>query len=263
MKKYIVLLSLTAIILFALLYADHLLQSRKIPHINTPQENINEVKAVEKNTNTSVRVPILMYHSIDYGDSSLYVSKQSFQNHIDYFVNNNYNFINFENLKDNNIPSNPILLTFDDGYESLYENAFPILLNNNVKATIFVISDKINTTGYLNTSQITEMNNLISFQSHSTSHSDLTSLDEDSLENELKNSKEQIQSLVSNNVIAVSYPSGKFNSLVANISSKYYDYGITTKNGIYNLTQDKLRIPRIRVSKNDSIEYIIKSSEKK
>ena len=39
------------------------------------------------------------------------------------------------------LPENPIMITFDDGYEDNYQNAYPILKKYGFTGTIFVITD--------------------------------------------------------------------------------------------------------------------------
>ena len=41
------------------------------------------------------------------------------------------------------LPEKPVLITFDDGYQSNYEYAFPILKEENMKGTIFAIGVSI------------------------------------------------------------------------------------------------------------------------
>lgn len=41
------------------------------------------------------------------------------------------------------LPSKPILITFDDGYYSNYEYIYPILKKYNAKASIFIVTDKV------------------------------------------------------------------------------------------------------------------------
>jgi len=38
------------------------------------------------------------------------------------------------------LPEKPVILSFDDGYEDNYTNAYPILKKYNLKATIFIVT---------------------------------------------------------------------------------------------------------------------------
>jgi hypothetical protein len=49
-----------------------------------------------------------------------------------------------------------VVLTFDDGFLSDYEQAFPILLDVSIKATFFVTVENIGKPGYMDVGQIRE-----------------------------------------------------------------------------------------------------------
>ena len=262
MKKYIFLLSLTLFVLSFILISDHFFRSKKarsLKNFDIPQfteKNINNVSTMESPKILASKIPILMYHSISNlnTESGLFVSSKSFASQINYLIEKKYSFIDFEDLDKGDIPKNPIILTFDDGYQDFYTNAYPILKSNNVKATVFIITDYIGKQGYLNSKEIEYMNDLISFQSHTISHTDLRLLNEKQLETELKGSKETLEKVIKNKVIAISYPSGAFNSQVINIANEYYKYGVTTIAGTYDIENSKLKIPRIRVVRKDNTD---------
>jgi peptidoglycan/xylan/chitin deacetylase (PgdA/CDA1 family) len=54
-----------------------------------------------------------------------------------------YNIISFKELSNNIIRWNSLIITFDDGYEDNYKDAYSILRRNSVKATFFVTVNKI------------------------------------------------------------------------------------------------------------------------
>ena len=93
----------------------------------------------------TVRVPILMYHHLsETGDPGSTISAEAFESHIEALSGAGYEAVSFEELLDyvNNgapLPKRPVIITFDDGYMSVYETAFPILKKYNMKATSFII----------------------------------------------------------------------------------------------------------------------------
>ena len=145
MNRYHILLTLTLITIVTLFGIDISLESKRQNKIinNNLVNQKSQVQTLQINKNITInKIPVLMYHSISNGNNSLYVSMNKFQQQISFFINSNYNFITFEDLENNNIPDNPMILTFDDGYEDFYTNAYPILEKNNIKATVFIIVDK-------------------------------------------------------------------------------------------------------------------------
>lgn len=232
--------------------------SQPEPNVNELNSNTTTASTNPVNVDPNTKIPILMYHAIGDGPNDLFLQTNLFEDQIAYLSRNKYNFITFEDLKNEYIPNKPIIITFDDGYKNLYENAYPILKKYDAKATIFLISNFIGSTSYLTTEQITEMNDLISFQSHTVTHPDLRFKSIESVDYEARISKAAIQGLVKNKVIAFCYPSGKFNENTIKATRKYYDYGITIMNGLYTINDDPYIINRIRISKGDNLYLFIK-----
>lgn len=125
-------------------------------------------------------VPILMYHNI--GDENL--PSELLEEHIKGLYDAGYTGVSFDEMidyveKGTHLPEKPVCITFDDGYYSNYEYAYPILEKYNMKATIFVIGSSVGSkTNYKDTdypitphfdfSEAKEMVNsgLVSIQSH-------------------------------------------------------------------------------------------------
>lgn len=59
----------------------------------------------------------------------------------------------------------------------------------NLKATIFLVSNFIDSSQYLTSGQIKEMSDIISFQGHTKSHPPLTKIKKDDIEKECNESK--------------------------------------------------------------------------
>ena len=135
-----------------------------------------------------VEVPILMYHNLVAEENDPSISTDTlwvgqFRRQMELLRENGFTAISFEELiafaeEGESLPEKPVLLTFDDGYRSAYELAFPILREFEMKATMFPIGvsvgkDTYKSTGYamiphFSWEEAKEMvdSGLVSIQSH-------------------------------------------------------------------------------------------------
>lgn len=132
------------------------------------------------------RVIVLMYHDVSpkpLNDKSLTVDR--FERQLEMMKAEGFHwitmdqYVNFVTGKAS-VPDNAVLLTFDDGYESFYNYAYPLLRKYGAPATNFLIvgtvgNPKAKGVPKLNWAQVREMHrNGISFFSHSyNSHAEL------------------------------------------------------------------------------------------
>lgn len=198
----------------------------------------------------SAEIPILMYHHLaDEGEDSSTISPEMFEKHIKVLWEEGYEGITTEDLtayveKGVRLPDKPILITFDDGYMSNYEIAYPILKKYNMKATIFVIGVSLGKDVYKNSNipiiphfgekEIKEMmkSGLISIQSHTFDmhqsektdgpnyRSGILQKDGESegkyieiLTKDIEKSKKQLKNSGAGEVIALAYPNGLWDRL--------------------------------------------------
>jgi peptidoglycan/xylan/chitin deacetylase (PgdA/CDA1 family) len=115
-------------------------------------------------------VPCIMYHHIS---SENGVSPEEFEKHLKIIAKSNTFKLEEIEKKNNKLPMNSILVTFDDGYEDNYKCAFPLLKKYNVKATVFLNTAYIDKDPcYMTWLQIKEMyeSGLVDFQLHTHSH---------------------------------------------------------------------------------------------
>ncbi|WP_438446162.1 polysaccharide deacetylase family protein [Gorillibacterium sp. sgz5001074] len=94
------------------------------------------------------QVAVLMYHHVhDQDKSSGTVTTKLFRDQLTYLKSKSYHFITLDELKafmkGSPVPSNAVLITFDDGYESFYQNAYPILNELHIPAVNFIITGTI------------------------------------------------------------------------------------------------------------------------
>lgn len=91
---------------------------------------------------------VIGYHEIINKQNALIpeyaVSSAQFEKHIEWLKKNGYHFINVDQLLQAHagkarLPAKPVLLTVDDGYESFYQNAYPIIKANKIPAVLAVV----------------------------------------------------------------------------------------------------------------------------
>ncbi|MFI3252967.1 MAG: polysaccharide deacetylase family protein [Eubacteriales bacterium] len=130
-------------------------------------------------------VPIFMYHDIsESGEGEFTIAADDFEAHIKALSDAGVEGVSFQDLinfvyYDGDLPEKPVVITFDDGYASNYELAYPILEKYNMKATLFLIGITVGANTYPNTdheiyphfsfedAQIMLDSGLIEIQSHS------------------------------------------------------------------------------------------------
>jgi peptidoglycan/xylan/chitin deacetylase (PgdA/CDA1 family) len=176
-------------------------------------------------------IPILAYHQVnDRFDLSITRQKISqFERGIRFLYEQGYKAIRLEEIFNSNEEYNgkKVAITFDDGYEDVYLNAFPFLEKFGFTASIFVITGYVgkynewdynwgmNREKHLSWDQIKEMADAgFNFGSHTVNHPDLTKIPEQFVEHELKKSKEVLEDKLGQKVDFLSYPFGRFNRYV-------------------------------------------------
>ena len=100
------------------------------------------------NADTSEKLTILSYHEIVNADQALIpeyaVTPTMFVRQIDWLRNNGYHFVSVDDVladeaKKRSLPDKAVLITFDDGYRSVYDNAWPILKMFKIPAVVTVV----------------------------------------------------------------------------------------------------------------------------
>ena len=186
-----------------------------------------------------MKVMVLNYHMVKDQTISLAVPVQDFDDQMNYLKKHGYHTITpeelYESLSGNaELPENPVLITFDDGYVDNYENAYPILKKYGFKATIFAISSFVgNKKGYITWEEAREMEeNGISIESHTVDHKSMTDLSDDQLRVELTESKKKLEKELGHPVNFMAYPTGTYNLHIAQmVKEAGYKGAFTIKYG--------------------------------
>lgn len=221
-----------------------------------------------------------MYHSVcehvgNEKHNKWRVKTNDFEKQMNWFYKNNWkSFTISELVKLDKIPKKSFVITFDDGYEDNYLNAFPILQKYDFKATIYLVPnqktnhwEEKNTSvlsNLLNEKQILEMQNsgLIEFGSHTLSHVNLSKIDDVQLEKELIESKKEIEKITNKECEAFAYPYGKFDDKIVNAVKKAgYKNATVVKRGLFEQNDDVFTIKRVGILGTESfVDFLLKIS---
>ncbi|MBN2011050.1 polysaccharide deacetylase family protein [candidate division KSB1 bacterium] len=175
-------------------------------------------------------VPILAYHNIgfqfEWGINV--VSPRLFEKHIKYLATDGYQSIRIEQYISGDIQKQkPVIITFDDAYQQVFEYAYPVLDEYGFTASIFVVTDYV---GKKNTWDINlggksayhmgwgEIKELASkgweIGSHTSTHPDLVALSDEALALELSQSRQELQARFGTQIHVMSYPFNRCNTRV-------------------------------------------------
>jgi len=228
------------------------------------------------------QIPILMYHSISNDDEQrihpyfkICTTPVIFAKHMSFLYNNNYRVINLnDTLKhlhsDSKLKEKYITLTFDDGFQDFYSNAFPILDEYHFTATVFLSTGVIENQNlkllgkdHLNWQEVRELSkNGVIFGSHSVTHPQLSLMTKDDIEYEIRKSKETIENKIGKSVHSFSYPcrfpeeQKPYTKYLKKVLEKYcYLNGVTTRIGLARKDDDIHFLRRIPLNSYDDLSF--------
>ena len=167
-----------------------------------------------------VIVPILLYHHIGLslqGETIYYVSPDSFERQMNLLYQWGYRTISVELLvraiKDGaELPPKPIILTFDDGSETTYTTALPIMQRYDFTGTSYIVYNYVGILNYMNVDQIHALYaSGWEIGSHGLSHTDLTTRSDRQMD-EIVESRRKLQSLLGIPIFSFAYAFGAYDS---------------------------------------------------
>lgn len=184
----------------------------------------------------NVIMPILMYHHISDKIESRYTTHiKAFREQMKTLKEEGYETVTISQLGDvirsgGVLPKKPVAITFDDGYLDIYENAFPILREMGFTGSVYIITGTLGTDQSYGYMQEDALKELIAagweVGSHSVTHTDLrkTKL---GAGNEMKQSKEDLETKLGIMVRSFSYPFAVTNQDLKDLAEKMgYDAAV-------------------------------------
>lgn len=210
------------------------------------------------------RIPIITYHSLDRSGSVISTSPEIFRRQMKFLSENGCRAISLEKLIEyykihKNFPPETVVLTFDDGFQNVYTQAFPVLAEYDFSATIFVISGycgklnnwagnppKLPREKLLNWRELKELSDRgFEIGAHTKTHPDLTKLEIAEAEKEIIESKLEIEEKIGRKAVSFAYPYGKFGSRARQTATAHFEAACSVKLGKADLESDFYSLERL------------------
>ena len=196
-----------------------------------------------------------MYHRFEenkYPSTNIRIN--DFKEHIELIKKDGIKFINpsnFENELNDNKKDRKVLITIDDGYQSFYDNAWPILKKDKIPFILFVSTREVGKRGYMSWENIREIEkyDFVEIGNHSHTHEYLIDFEDQEIKNDLKKSISIFKNEIGKNSAFFSYPFGEYSSSLKNIVIELgFKYAFGQHSGVVDYTKNLFEMPRFPIN---------------
>jgi peptidoglycan/xylan/chitin deacetylase (PgdA/CDA1 family) len=221
-------------------------------------------------------IPILMYHSISSRAGPRFrqwaVAPERFEEHLAYLAQHNYTPVTVTQLvaartRGDELPTQPMVITFDDGYADFHENALPALHRHGFGATLYIPTAYVGgTCGWLQTegeaprpmltwSQVREIVGTgIECGGHSHTHPRLDAIPPAVARDEIELCKRLLEEHLGRVVASFAYPHGWHTSAIRRIvRAAGYISACAVKNMPSSSTDDPFDLARLVVTADTDV----------
>ena len=258
--------------LFTLLSLSYLVSAQA--QISTVAQSVNKQDGIEDH----VRVAVLGYH--DFSSirkvQEMVIRPNKFRQQMQAIKDLKLNVISLQDFElwkrgEKSIPDKSILITIDDGWKSVYTDAFPVLKEFGYPFTVYLYTNYIDRGGSSMTTEMIKemMQHGCSVGSHSVSHpmpskvrntrrlgaEDYRKL----IDTEFGKSKQILETKFGQKINTYVYPGGLYTPEMFDTAAKYgYKHLFTVKPGKVTRSTDDNVIPRYVILGEDKHDYIFK-----
>jgi len=214
-------------------------------------------------------IPVLLYHDLSFEVIDDYtVTPALFAAQMEWLYANGYKAISFSDLETEPSLDKAVIITFDDGYASFVQYAFPFLRSYGFKATINIIGEYVGSFlqdcgnrpmlswdeyRYLADSGIVSLG-CHTHSLHVFRHQGAAGVSDEVLFEDLLRFQKIFRQEMGNPSEIIAWPYGLYNERSIAVARKAgIRYILTSKTGLYQYPDNYTEIPRINISKNDQL----------
>ena len=207
-------------------------------------------------------IPVLMYHRIGPPDaaSSLTVAPESFSRQMDWLESRSFQFLSLDEVSEQRgrtgIASRAVSISFDDGFRNNYELAFPVLIQKEKPAAVFIVVNWVGQKNFMSWPEVREIAKAgITIGSHSLSHRWLPRIsDARELTSEIFDSKKKIEDEIGLEVRHFSYPVGGVDERVAALvrEAGYRAAWVAGARPSLSIQEPRFVLRRLKISPSDA-----------
>ncbi len=215
------------------------------------------------NAPKSVSLPVLTFHAIDDRPSVISFSPRLFRRGMARLHERGYRTLSLLDAVDclsqrKPFPERSFTITFDDGYRSVFDEAFPVLKHYKMTATVFLAVGEKRVSGHgarlpslegrqmLSWDEIREMRDSgINFGAHTLTHPDLTQLSLEQAEFEIYESKATIEDTLKVPVASFAYPYGRYDNKSVEIVEQHFACACSDKLGLATAGSNPYALERV------------------
>ena len=226
-----------------------------------PPKRYKPPSYIEIEKRTAVKIPIIMYHYVEYVKDvndlvkrKLAINPYTFDLQLKTFKDYNYETYFVRDMPaiiDGKIKvsTRSAILTFDDGYEDFYTDVLPILKKYNMKATLYIIYDYIGRKGFLTSAEIKEIakSDLVEIGGHTLDHVYLKQIPSVVLKRQVTDVKTLLESDYGIKVDTFAYPYGPFSDeAIQAVKTASYSAAVSVIPGVIHSKDTLFYMSRIR-----------------
>lgn len=207
------------------------------------------------------KLVVIYYHEVvesGQGFSYQKIEKDKFEQQMKYLQEHHYQTLLFEDL-DKPLPEKSIIVSFDDGFKSVYENAVPIMEKYGIKANIYLPTNYIGQDAHFMTWDMArelQQTGNYEFAAHTHNHVDIRTLNEAEMRSEIGLPTEVFQRELQSEPIAFCMPYGTFDKKSIGLLKKNSKYKYILGSFYGTMAEKQLQnkiMPRIGISNEDSM----------